>query len=44
MIELEDMGGYLGISMEELSRNILLPVTVSEMLTRGCRNLLTIFH
>lgn len=39
MIELEDMGGYLGISMEESSGSILLPVTVSEMLTRGCRNL-----
>ena len=39
MIELEDMGEYLGISMEESSGSILLPVTVSEMLTRGCRNL-----
>ena len=39
MIELEDMGEYLGISMEESSGGILLPVTVSEMLTRGCRNL-----
>ena len=40
MIDLEDMGSYLGISMEESSGSILLPVTVSEMLTRGCRNLL----
>ena len=36
---IEDMGEYLGISMEESSGGILLPVTVSEMLTRGCRNL-----
>jgi hypothetical protein len=33
------MGSYLGISMEETSGSILLPVTVSETLTRGCRNL-----
>ncbi len=39
IIDLEDMGSYLGISMEESSGSILLPVTVSEMLTRGCRNL-----
>lgn len=39
MIDLEEMGSYLGISMEESSGSILLPVTVSEMLTRGCRNL-----
>ena len=39
MIDLEEMGSYLGISMEESSGCILLPVTVSEMLTRGCRNL-----
>ena len=39
MIELEDMRDYLGISIEESSGSILLPVTVSEMLTRGCRNL-----
>ena len=35
MIDLEQMGSYLGISMEESSGSILLPVTVSEMLTRA---------
>jgi len=39
MIELELMGNYLGITLEESSGGILLPVTVSEMLARGCRNL-----
>ena len=39
MIELELMGNYLGITLEESSGGVLLPVTVSEMLARGCRNL-----
>ena len=39
MIDLEDMGEYMGVSLDESSGGILLPVTVSEMLTRGCRNL-----
>lgn len=39
MIDLEDMGQYIGVSIDESSGGNLLPVTVSEMLTRGCRNL-----
>ena len=39
MIDLEEMGKYMGISIEESSGGILLPVTVAEMLARGCRNL-----
>ena len=39
MIDLEEMGEYMGISIEESSGGILLPVTVADMLARGCRNL-----
>ena len=39
MIDLEDMSQYIGLSIDESSGGILLPVTVSEMITRGCRNL-----
>ena len=38
-IELEDMRSYLGLSAEDCSSSILLPLTVAETLARGCRNL-----
>ena len=38
-VELESMGSYLGLNTDECSGGILLPVSVAETLTRGCRNL-----
>ena len=38
-IELDDMNSYLGLSVDECSGSLLLPVTIAETLARGCRNL-----
>ena len=38
-IELEEMSSYLGLSSDECSGSVLLPVTIGETLARACRNL-----
>jgi regulator of sirC expression with transglutaminase-like and TPR domain len=38
-IELDEMSSYLGLSIDECSGSVLLPVTIGETLARACRNL-----